>query len=87
MAKTYVKDGIEYTSSNHRMIYNPEFHFKHNKAWTLKDIVYLCGMWESAKKRDIALALGRTEGTCMSKVYGLKKRGEFNRYKRMFKEA
>ncbi|BDR66693.1 hypothetical protein N072000002_09210 [Clostridium tetani] len=87
MAKTYVKDGIEYTSSNHRMIYNPQFHTKHNKAWTLKDIAYLCGMWESTKKRDIALALGRTEGTCMSKVYGLKKRGEFNRYKRMFKEA
>ena len=37
------------------------------KHGTLKDIVYLCGMWESAKKRDIALALGRTEGTCMSK--------------------
>lgn len=86
IAKTYVKDGIEYTSSNHRMVYNPEYHDKHGQPWTLKDLIYLCGMWHSTKIKNIALALGRTEGTCMFKVYTLRKSGDFDRYKNMFKE-
>ncbi|WMJ79567.1 hypothetical protein RBU49_11770 [Clostridium sp. MB40-C1] len=87
MAKVYVKDGIKYTSSNRRMNYNSEFHDKHAQSWTLKDIIYLCGMWGTAKIRDISLALGRTEGACMTKAYDLKRKGEFNRYKKLFKQT
>jgi hypothetical protein len=44
-------------------------------------------MWDSTqKKRDISLALGRTEGTCLTKVYLLKQNGKFARYKKRFDE-
>lgn len=86
MTETYVKDGIEYTVSNHRIRYNPEFHNNHYKAWTTNDIIYLCGMWRDSSMRDISLALGRTEGTCSAMIYRLKKRGEFDRYRKMFEE-
>ena len=73
MSKTVVIEGLEYTASNHRMRYNPEFHFNQGKPWTMKDILYLCGMWG-----------GRTESTCMTKVYELRKNGKFEEYRRMF---
>ena len=68
------------------MMYNPEFHENHKKPWSLKDIIYLCGMWDSTRKKDIALALGRTENTCLSRAHDIKKSGDFDKYKKMFKE-
>lgn len=87
MAATFMLDGIKYTKSNKRMTYNPQFHDRHGEVWTTKEVIYLCGMWESTKKRDIALALGRTEGTCLTKVHNLKRSGDFERFRKMFKEA
>lgn len=87
MSEIVVVDGIEYTKSNKRMRYNAELHDKHREPWTVKDQIYMCGMWGGAKARDISLALGRTEGTCMHRVAQLKKSGEFNKFKKMFKEA
>lgn len=46
MAETYKKDGYTYTKSNHRMVFTPELHYNHKKPWKVKDLVYLCGMWE-----------------------------------------
>lgn len=83
MAETYEKEGIKYTSSNHRMRYNPEFHENHGKPFTVKELAYMCSMWEGTKKADIALALGRTHGTVLSKVYSLKKSGQFEHYKKI----
>jgi hypothetical protein len=40
-------------------------------------------MWDSSKKQDIALALGKTHGTVLSKVYSLRKRGLFDYYKKL----
>lgn len=90
MAETYIKDGYIYTKSNKRLIYTPELHFNHKKPWKVKDLIYLCGMWERRQKemrsKDIALCLGRTLGTCASKVTSLKKDGEFKKYADKFND-
>ncbi|MEQ3307278.1 hypothetical protein AAA294_07255 [Fusobacterium varium] len=81
MAESFFRDGIEYLKSNHRMVYNPEFHTNHGKKWTKEDLIYLCECWNTdEKRRDIALALGRTESTCMAKVSFLKKIKLFDYY-------
>jgi hypothetical protein len=78
---TYIVDDLEYTTSNHRLRFSPEFHENHGKPFTVKELAYLCIMWESMKKADIAMALGRTHGTVLSKAYMLKKTGQFNHFK------
>lgn len=83
MAEAYSRDGHEYTASNHRMRYNPEFHENHRQPFTEEDLAYMCAMWDSTKKADIALALGRTHGTILSKAHALKKSGKFEHYKKL----
>lgn len=86
LSKTIVKDGYEYTASNHRMRYNPEFHFNQGNPWSKEDLLYLCGMWGGMKTRDISFAIGRTESTCLTKVYSLRKIGLFETYKKKFRQ-
>ncbi|WP_142415459.1 hypothetical protein [Hathewaya massiliensis] len=86
MTKTYEVDGIEYTASNHRMRYNPEFHENHGKPFTKDDLIYMCSMWDSMKKADIAMALGKTHGTVLAKVYELRKKKLFDYYKKLGSE-
>ena len=86
MAQIEVINGLEYTKSNHRLRYNPEFHENHKKPWCQEDLVYMCSMWEGMKKADIAMALGRTISTVLSKKYELKKSGMFDYYKNLGKE-
>lgn len=86
MAKIITVDGVDYAAYNKRMVYNPEYHFNHGTPWIMKDVLYLCGMWDVQKARDISLALGRTENTCMNKVYELRKAGKFEEYKKMFRK-
>lgn len=86
MSAIEIKDGLEYTKSNHRLRYNPEFHENHGKPFTKDDLIYMCSMWDSMKKADIAMALGKTHGTVLSKVYTLRKNGLFDYYKKLGKE-
>ncbi len=44
MTATFMLDGIKYTKSNKRMVYSPEFHDRHGEIWTIKEVIYLCGM-------------------------------------------
>lgn len=83
MTEIVKKDGLEYTASNNRMRYNPEFHENHGKPWSTDDLIYLCSMWESTHKATIAAALGRTHGTVLTKGHELRKGGQFERYKEM----
>lgn len=83
MTDVYEIDGIEYTSSNHRMRYHPEFHENHGKPWKKEDLIYMCSVWEGTQKADIAAALGRTHGTVLSKANQLRRSGEFDIYKEM----
>ncbi len=83
MAKTYTKDGIEYLSSNHRMVYDPEFHENHGKEYTVQELIYMCSMWNYMKKADISAALGRTHGSVLSKAYYLREKGEFEYFRKL----
>lgn len=81
--QTFTVDGIEYTTSNGRIRYNPEFHENHKKPFTVKELAYMCSMWNSMKKADIAFALGRTHSTILTKAYSLKRSGQFEHYKKL----
>lgn len=83
MAEVYVREGLEYTASNNRLRYNPEFHENHGKIWDEEDLIYLCSSWDAMLKEDIAMALGRTHGTVLSKAHALKKEGKFEYYKNL----
>lgn len=86
MSKVILIDGIEYTESNHRMRYNSEFHENYGKHYTKDDLIYMCSMWDSMKKADIAMALGKTHSSVLSKVYYLRKVGLFEHYKNLGKK-
>lgn len=68
-----------------KLSYDPSLHYNHGKPWTLREVEYLCGMIGFMKYADISLALGRTQKTCETKVYDLRRMGEFNNYKEKFK--
>ncbi|BES66082.1 hypothetical protein SANA_25210 [Gottschalkiaceae bacterium SANA] len=68
--------------NKYRAPYDPEIHDMHQKAWSEEDLMYLCSMYENTKGADLALALGRTHATILSKVYHLRKTRKFDEYKR-----
>lgn len=80
-ALTYYKDGIEFYVSSGRMVYNPEYHDNHKKPWSVQDLIFLCSSYDGMKKRDIALALGRTEMTVFEKAKQLRAEGQFDFFK------
>lgn len=67
-----------------RLIYDPAIHFNHYKEWTTKDLIYLCGVYEIDKKRDLSISFGRTEGAIFKKANVLKKEGLFEKYKKLY---
>lgn len=83
LIKTFIKEGLEYTSSNYRLRFNPEFHENQGKPFTEEDLIYLCSMYEGMKKCDLAMALGRTHSTILTKAYHLRKNGKFDHYKKL----
>ncbi len=88
--EVFEKDGYFYTKSNRRLRYTPELHENHNRPWSLNDLIYLCGMWDSAKRGErkaIALGLGRTYGTVTYKVWVCKRDGSYEHYVEMFKRG
>lgn len=86
MTTTFTENGLEYTSSNKRMRYDPEFHENHGKLFTTDDLIYMCSMWSSMKKVDIAMALGRTHSTVLTKAHTLRKSGQFEHFKQLGSE-
>ncbi|QVK19781.1 hypothetical protein KHQ81_15645 (plasmid) [Mycoplasmatota bacterium] len=79
-------DGLEYTKSNSRLRYNAEYHENYKNHWTTEELCYMCSMWDSRKKADIALALGRTHGSVLTMAYQLRKKGKFEYYKKLGKQ-
>lgn len=69
-----------------RLTYNSELHSNHKKEWTTKDLIYLCGVYEIDKKRDISIALERTENAILQKANILRKQGLFEKYKEMYEK-
>lgn len=84
--RTFVEEGLEYTASNGRMRYNPEFHENHGNRFSDDDLIYMCSMWSSMRKKNIAKALGKTHDKVLSKVRYLKKTKKFEYYKKLGKE-
>lgn len=70
-----------------RMKYNPEYHDNHGKRWSKEDLIYLCSMHGAMKRKDLSLALGRTETTVAMKLYTLtnKKKDLYNYYRKLGK--
>ena len=56
-----------------RMKYNPEYHENHGQNWGDEDLIYLCSMHDVMKRKNLSMALGRTETTVSTKLYMLKK--------------
>ena len=69
-------------ANKYRMSYDPEYHENRGKPFTTCDLAYMCSMWESMKKQDIALALGRTHGAVLSMADRLRKSSQFDQYKK-----
>ena len=79
----YEVDGNVYTKSNYRMVYTPEYHENHYKAFTTSDLAFLCRMHKVWKPKDIAAALGRTYGSCSRRLALLKKNGQYEYYRNL----
>ncbi|BBI32459.1 DNA-entry nuclease [Cohnella abietis] len=75
-------DGITFDKLG-RMNYHPDFHTNHKSRMSLDEIIYMCKYYEIDGPRTISFAIGRTEHTVMSKVYLLRKAGNFEKYKFM----
>ena len=69
---------------NCRMAYHPETCSKHYRAFTTKELAYLCYWYGNVSSREIPLALGRTQKSILNKAERLKKSGQFDSYKRMY---
>jgi hypothetical protein len=82
MLEIVLIDGYEYTKSNHRMRYTPEFCENYKKPYSREDLEYLCAMWDSMDKASIAMALGKTHGSVLEKAYYPRKRDLFDMYKK-----
>ena len=72
---------------NKRLTYNSELHSNLRKEWTTRELVYLCEVYNIDKKRDISIALERTENAILQKANDLKKQGYFNKYKEMYEHG
>lgn len=73
---------VQYDSAG-RMKYHPEYHHNHGKPYTIQELAYICSMYESATRRQVSMAVGRTEGTVAQLVQILRKRNQFEFYKNL----
>lgn len=73
---------IEYDSCG-RMRYHPDYHFNHGKAYTVKDLVYICLNDQRGKRKELSLAVGRTEATIAEMLCKFKKDGRFEYYRNL----
>lgn len=80
---TMIDETIEYDNFG-RMKYHPEYHFSHGKRFSKEELMYLCRFWEFDNRKDVALALGKTEHTLATKVWELRRDNEFEYYKQEY---
>lgn len=73
---------IQYDSCG-RMKYHPEYHENHGKPYTEEDLAYICATYRRGNRKEIALAVGRTDATISALVYQLKKAGRFEYYRKL----
>lgn len=77
---------VEYDNYG-RMKYNPEYHGNDGKPWSQEDLMYLCGMHEAMRGKDLSMALERTETAIATKLYALKNKNKdlYDYYRKLSK--
>lgn len=73
---------VEYDQHG-RMKYNPDFHDRHGKEYTVKELIYIVTTYRRGKKREVALALGRTDATISNLVYNMRRDGRWEHYTKL----
>lgn len=70
-----------------RMKYDPEYHDNQGEIWSDEDLIYLCSVHEFVERKELAMALGRTETTVSTKLYKLrsKHKEQYMRYRKLGK--
>ncbi|MEB2276954.1 DNA-entry nuclease [Bacillus sp. ILBB4] len=66
---------VEYDSCG-RMKYHPEYHPNHGKEYTMDELIYICSTYGRGTRKEVALAVGRTEAT-VSQLVCLMRKEEF----------
>jgi DNA-binding MarR family transcriptional regulator len=75
---------VNYPMDNEgRVKYHPDLHPNHKQPYKLSELVYLCKFYRRGNRREISLALGRTESTVADKVCKLRKAGLLDYYKNL----
>ena len=69
--------------SQGRLKYSPELHENHGKPYTTKELAYICAMHGSMSLVDIGLAVGRTSNAVAMQLSILRKRGQFEHYRKL----
>ncbi|AVP66345.1 DNA-entry nuclease [Clostridium botulinum] len=77
---------IEKYDSYGRLKYNPFYHPNQGKGWLLEDLIYICRFSNGRNAAELALAVGRTQATTAFKLHRLKKNGQFEYYKKLYKD-
>lgn len=67
--------------------YNKNLYFNYSKNYTTKELIYLCGVYETDKCKDISIALGRTVKSIYQKIFELKKEELFDYYKNLYRKG
>lgn len=62
-----------------RMLFNPEFHGNHKKAWMVQDEQYLIDHYEALGPEHCAFALEKTIQSVMQRVCEMRKAGRMNK--------
>lgn len=75
---------IEYDKIG-RMKYHPDFHKNQGKRFTPEENAYLCYWYGKDTVRDIGFALERTEVSISIRVGQMKKSGDFEYYRKLWK--
>ena len=75
---------VQYDSCG-RMKYHPEFHENNGTLWSEEDLEYLCKFEDKDDLEVLSLALGRTYATVAQKLSLLKKKGEYEYYRKLNK--
>lgn len=66
---------VEYDPAG-RMKYHPDYHARHGKPWLVSEERYLIEQYEAMGPEAVSLALERTVGVVMTRVYELRKAGK-----------
>lgn len=77
---------LRYTNGGKRLAYHPDFHPNQGKPWTTRELAYLCYHYETTRKMDLGMDMGRTQTAIMQKKLDLTKDGSYEELKKFYRE-